>query len=254
MPVRSMRFLLVVLAYISITPGWAADAIIRDGDTIQLGGVTYRLDGIDAPEFDQMCIDEHADSWACGVQARDHLAGLIGKRGVNCEDLGPDKAYNKWRVGICSVDGETDSLNQLLLRHGYALNSQSDAGSRLKEDESNAKNAGLGLWKGCFVAPQAFRRRDKGAPLLGASCRNDKDRELREFLFPDELAMPPGCSIKAKLAVRAHVTGNVGIYHLQGCRSYAPLTKPDRWFCSEEDAQAAGFRRAYNCRASVRRK
>jgi hypothetical protein len=27
------------------------------------------------------------------------------------------------------------------------------------------------------------------------------------------------------------------------------MTKPDRWFCSEDDAQAAGFRRAYNCRA-----
>jgi hypothetical protein len=90
--------------------------------------------------------------------------------------------------------------------------------------------------------------------LAGASCRTDKDRELREALFPDDPAMPPGCSIKAKLAVRARVTGNVGIYNLQGCRSYAPLTKPDRWFCSEEDAQAAGFRRAYNCRTGAHRK
>jgi hypothetical protein len=49
--------------------------------------------------------------------------------------------------------------------------------------------------------------------------------------------------------MRARLTGNVGIYHLQGCRSYPDLIKPDRWFCSEDDAQAAGFRRAYNCRA-----
>ena len=60
-------------------------------------------------------------------------------------------------------------------------------------------------------------------------------------------------SVKAKLAVRAHVTGHVGVYHVQACQSYAPVTKPDRWFCSEEDAQAAGFRRAYNCRASVQK-
>ena len=59
--------------------------------------------------------------------------------------------------------------------------------------------------------------------------------------------MPPSC--KGKFTVCARVTGNVGISHLQGCRSYPALTKPDRWFCSEEDAQAAGFRRAYNCRA-----
>jgi methylphosphotriester-DNA--protein-cysteine methyltransferase len=51
--------------------------------------------------------------------------------------------------------------------------------------------------------------------------------------------------------VRARVTGNVGIYHLQGCPSYAGLPRPDRWFCSEDDAQAAGFRRAFNCRAPM---
>ncbi len=49
-------------------------AIVRDGGTIQLGDVTYRLDGIDAPAFDQMCIDDHADAWACGVEARDQLS------------------------------------------------------------------------------------------------------------------------------------------------------------------------------------
>ena len=25
------------------------------------------------------------------------------------------------------------------------------------------------------------------------------------------------------------------------------VSKPERWFCTEEDAQAAGFRKAYNC-------
>ena len=55
---------------------------------------------------------------------------------------------------------------------------------------------------------------------MGGSCRADKDREIRSVLFPEDPAMPPGCSIKGKFAVRARVTGNVGIYHLQGCRSY----------------------------------
>ena len=48
--------------------------IVRDGSTLQLADVTYRLDGIDAPALDQMCIDEHADAWACGVEARDQLS------------------------------------------------------------------------------------------------------------------------------------------------------------------------------------
>ena len=94
-----------------------------------------------------------------------------------------------------------------------------------------------------------FRAGKKDGALLGGACRADRDREIREALFPEDLVMPAGCNIKGKYAVRARVTGNLGIYHLQACRSYPGLTKPDRWFCSEEDAQAAGFRRAYNCRS-----
>ena len=86
--------------------------------------------------------------------------------------------------------------------------------------------------------------------LFGGSCRADKDREIRAVLFSDDPAMPPSCSIKGKFALRARVTGKVGVYHLQGCRSYPALTKPDRWFCTEDDAQAEGFRRAYNCRST----
>ena len=251
--VMLMRICIAILVIVCAFPAWAAEVIVRDGGTLEIAEMTYRLDGIDVPAFDQTCIDEHADPWTCGVDARDQLTKLIAGRNVQCKDLGPDKAFKKWHLGICSVEGETDSLNQQLVRLGYALNLESSKGL-FKDDEAGAKSKGAGLWKGCFARPQAFRHREKTTALLGASCRGDKDRELREALFPDEPAMPPGCSIKAKFAVRARVTGNIGVYHMQACRSYAPLTKPDRWFCTEEDARASGFRRAYNCRASIRRK
>jgi endonuclease YncB( thermonuclease family) len=249
-----MRLLVAILATLLTSSSWAAEPVIKDGGTIQLAGSTYRLDGIDAPELDQICVDDRADPWTCGGEARDRLAKLIGKRDVRCRDLGADTTYSKRRIGICTVDGENTSLNQILVREGFALNFEPAAKGRFKADEAAAKAAHSGLWKGCFAAPQEFRLWQKTTTLLGASCRSDKDRELREILFPDETAMPPGCPIKAKLAVRARVTGNVGIYHMQGCRSYAGLTNPERWFCSEEDAQAAGFRRAYNCRGVRRSK
>jgi endonuclease YncB( thermonuclease family) len=243
-----MRAFMLILAVCSGTQAWAASAIVSDGMTIKLADVTYRLDGIDAPELDQMCIDEHADAWACGVEARDRLSRLIGDRQVRCQDLGLGTTYKKRHIGICTAEGETASLNQLLVRQGFALNFEPYARGRFKDDEASAKDNHLGLWKGCFVAPQEFRRARKDGALLGDACRADKDREIRAVLFPDEPAMPSDCSIKGKLAVRARVTGNIGVYHLQGCRSYPALTKPDRWFCSEDDAQAEGFRRAYNCR------
>ena len=233
---------------------WAANPTIKDGSTLQLGNVTYRLDGVDTPALDQVCIDEHADAWTCGVEAREQLTRLIGGRAVRCDDLGVDPTARKRHLGVCTVEGETTSLSELLVRQGFALNVEASATGRFKPDEARARENRQGLWKGCFVAPQEFRRGKKDGTLLGGSCRADRDQEIREVLFPVDLAMPSGCNIKGKFAVRARVTGNLGIYHLQACRSYPALTKPDRWFCSEEDAQAAGFRRAYNCRGETRSK
>ena len=242
-----MRWFILILAMFAASPSLAANSLVRDAGTIDVGGVTYRLGGIDAPAPDQVCIDDQADSWACGAEARDQLVGLIGDRDVRCEDLGADTAYNKRHVGICTVGDDATSLNQLLVRRGLAMNFASAGQSRFGEDETDAKNNRRGLWKGCFAAPQEFRAGRKDGALLGAACRTDKDREIREVLFPLEPAMPAGCGIKGKYALRARVTGNIGIYHLQVCRSYPALTHPDRWFCTEDDARAAGFRKAYNC-------
>jgi endonuclease YncB( thermonuclease family) len=247
-PLRLMVPLAAMM--LSVNPGFAASAIVRDGNTIQLGDTSYRLDGVDAPEFDQICIDAHADPWTCGVDAREQLTKLVGGHSVHCDDLGPDKIHRKRHLGLCSVEGAATSLNQQLVRLGFATSLQPSAKAQFEKDQAAAKDDRQGLWKGCFVAPHEFRLGKKDGALLGGACPADKDREIRNALFPDDLAMPPRCSIKGKFAVRARFTGNVGIYHLQGCRSYPALTRPDRWFCSEDDAQAAGFRRAYNCRAS----
>jgi hypothetical protein len=95
--------------------------------------------------------------------------------------------------------------------------------------------------KGLFgpAEPRDFRRWRKSlAVLFGTACPTD----ARNILFPDYPNMPPGCSIKGKVALRAEIVGYRGIYHMEGCRSYVSTKKPNRWFCSEEEARAAGFR------------
>src|SRR5260370_20742206 len=109
MATSSMRFSILILAVFSASQSLAAGAMVRDGGTLKVAGVTYRLDGIDAPELDQLCIDEHADAWACGVEARDQLSNLIGGRQVRCEDLGLGTTYKKRHIGICIVEGENAS-------------------------------------------------------------------------------------------------------------------------------------------------
>jgi endonuclease YncB( thermonuclease family) len=239
---------LIVALLLFAPPTLAANVTVRDGDTIQLGDLTYRLDGIDVPEPDQVCINDQADPYSCGIDARDQLTKLIGGRQVRCDDLGPDKAFPKRHLGVCTVEGETDSLNVQLVRAGFAMDFEPSAKGRFLQDEASARDARKGLWQGCFVAPQDFRIGRKDGPLFGAACHTDRDRQIREVLFPDDLAQPTNCSIKATFAARARVTGNVGVYQLRGCPSYAGA-QADRWFCSEDDAQAQGFRRGFNCRA-----
>ena len=234
----------LVLIFAMTSQASAATATVKDAGTLQLAGNVFRLDGIEAPAVDQMCIDEHADSWACGVEAREQLTKLIGSKQVRCGDLGPDPSTKKRRLGLCIVEGETLSLGQLLVQKGFAL---ADPKGKFKADEMAARDERRGLWKGCFAAPADFRLWKKDAALLGGACRADRDQQIRSVLFSADPVMPAGCAIKGKYAVRARVTGNVGIYHLQGCRSYPGLNNSERWFCSEEDAQAAGFRKAYNC-------
>jgi endonuclease YncB( thermonuclease family) len=237
------------LFVMAISPSSAVEATITDADTLMLNGSPHRLDGIDAPETDQVCLDEKGAVWSCGIEARDQLKKFVGRRDVRCDGKQYDTAYRNRRISICWIEDETVSVNQWLVREGWALNFEPYAKGRFKADQDEAREKGRGLWKGCFSPPHSARRENKGtAALLGASCTRGKIGEIRDLLFPDNRAMPPGCSIKGKLATRAHFTGHRGIYHTEGCRSYRRTKRPDRWFCSEDEAQAEGFRKAFTCR------
>ena len=219
-------------------------ALADDTDTLTVDGKKYRLDGIDAPESDQNCLDGASKLYPCGQVANAALLKFIAGRQVFCTDVGPDSKYTSRRIGQCYVDG-TD-LNHWLVENGWAINFEPYAKGRFKTDEDAAKAGRLGMWSGCFVAPQDLRYwRKRAAVLLGASCPPD----ARERLFPDEVDQPAGFEVKGHYTMRA--LPYRGIYHLQGCGSYR-RTKAKRWFRSEEDAVAAGFRKALHVRMVVK--
>jgi len=62
-------------------------------------------------------------------------------------------------------------------------------------------------------------------------------------LLPREF-YDPSCKIKGNISY----SGGEQIYHIPGQRDYADTkirwSDGERWFCSETDAQAAGWRRA----------
>jgi endonuclease YncB( thermonuclease family) len=242
-----MRVFIAALLLAMAGPGLAAEIVVTDGDTLRVNRTNYRLDGVDAPEIDQLCLDEHGDVGPCGIAARDRLSAYIGNRAVRCEDKGPDPVHKQRRIGICSIEGETATLNEWLVREGWAIKLDPAAKGRLAAEEADARENQRGLWKGCFAEPRDLRGwNHNGARLLGGGCQAGHENRTRDKLFRVDTAMPPGCPIKAKLALRA--IGYDGIYHLPSCGSYQRLKRVNRWFCSEEDASAAGFRKALTCR------
>ena len=92
-------------------------ARISDGDTIRVQGTRIRLNGIDAPENDQVCIDKSNKTYACGIAARDALARLIQGRAIACRG---DKIDRYGRQIMTCFAGETD-INASMVATGWAL-------------------------------------------------------------------------------------------------------------------------------------
>ena len=61
MTVSMRAFLLLTLFLLG-----AGDLRADDADMLTIDGIRYRLDGIDAPEFDQNCLDENGELYPCG--------------------------------------------------------------------------------------------------------------------------------------------------------------------------------------------
>ena len=81
---------------------------VVDGDTLVLDSkLRIRLQGMDAPETKQQCIDiinGDKEYFECGKVATMRLAQIIGQNKVECTNEGRDKY--KRQLSYCYVNGE----------------------------------------------------------------------------------------------------------------------------------------------------
>lgn len=155
---------MMVLVHAALATGVISGAArIVDGDTIAIDGVKIRLEGIDAPESDQVCLDQQSTKWTCGIAARDRLAERIGNRSIDCTPAGSDKDYRT--LAVCRLAGE--DLNAWMVRQGWALAFVRYSKVYVAEEEE-ARSAKRGLWSGAFIAPWDWRHRNCKTQVLGA--------------------------------------------------------------------------------------
>lgn len=213
-----MRYLVVflLLALPAHAETITGRASVIDGDTLEIHNTRIRLHGIDAPESGQPCTRD-GKQWRCGQQAALALADKISTLPVACE--GKDVDRYKRIVAVCRASGE--DLNGWMVSQGWAL-AYRQYSTYYVPNEREAKRAKAGIWAGEFVPPWDWRR----------------GKRLAATKKPDATS----CRIKGNISRNGH------IYHVPGGRYYdrtrMDTSKGERWFCSEAEARAAGWRRS----------
>jgi endonuclease YncB( thermonuclease family) len=201
----------------------AGRASVIDGDTIEIHGARIRFYGIDAPESNQICY-ANGKTNRCGRRAAMALADEIGNHVVSCAPKDRDK-YGR-TVAVCRVD-DTD-LNAWMVRNGWALAYRQYSTAYIP-DENQAKREKAGIWQGNFTAPWDWRHSNASPPASSLSHSSSRTNGP--------------CLIKGNINRRGQ-----HIYHLPGQEYYSrtiiTASKGERWFCTEGEARAAGWRRS----------
>ncbi len=200
---------------------------VIDGDTIEIeGGERIRYIGIDTPET----VDPRKPVQCFGVEASNKNKELVEGKMVRLEtDITDRDKYNRLLRYVWVGD---TFVNLELVKQGFAYSYSYPPDikyqDRFLKAQQEAREAKRGLWNACPV--------NTTGPATTPST-----------VTPEEgPATTDSCLIKGNIN-----TSGEKIYHLPGCGSYSKTTidksRGEKWFCSESEAQAAGWRKALNC-------
>jgi len=197
---------------------------VIDGDTIEIeGGKKVRYIGIDTPET----VDPRKPVQCFGVEAFNKNKELVERKRIRLEkDISETDKYGRL-LRYVYVDGIF--VNDYLVRQGYAYAYTYPPDVKYSEQfiqaQKEARENNRGLWKACPVSTTIPTITPISLPAHSSNTN---------------------CTIKGNIS-----SSGEKIYHLEGCASYN-VTKIDEargehWFCTEEEAITAGWRKAKNC-------
>jgi len=203
--------LAVLLAACIGTSAPEGAARVLDGDSLVVAGEKIRLFGIDAPEHDQSCQDARGIAWPCGRVATQSLQAIIGGAPVTCTARERDRFGRL--VASCRAEGRDIGAEMVEAGMAVAYRRYSRA---YVGHEARAKAAKRGLHAGRYTAPEAYRHAEAGGASNACVIKGNITRDGRR------------------------------IYHRPGQKHYAQTrispSRGERWFCSEAEAQKAGWR------------
>ena len=112
---------------------------VRDGDTIEVGKIPIRLNGVSAPELKELL----------GPKSKAFMTDLVMGKHVGCE-LDGSKTHDRF-VGICYLDEQ--DIGASLIANGLALDCPRYSGGRYTEYEIARAAARMKLPGYCQLNP-----------------------------------------------------------------------------------------------------
>ncbi len=212
---------------------------VTDGDTIRVqldsGPIKVRLDSIDSPERRQ----------PYGKEAFAELYARVFNKVVELDVVTQDR-YDR-QVAVVYVDGM--NVNAAMVQDGHAWAYR----EYLKDHdycrwEAAARESKRGIWAlpaAKQVAPWEWRDIARHEPMTPTDYSEKTVDDCIVAAGPTTNAAPI-TPVDGSCSIKGNISNNGKIYHLPGSRSYASTrideSKGERWFCSEQEAQAAGWR------------
>lgn len=202
---------------------------VIDGDTIEVlyegKKRSVRYIGVDTPET----VHPSKPTGCFGAEAAAYNHSLVAGLMVTLErDISDVDKYGRL---LRYVYVDEKMVNLALVEGGYAQVVTYPPDVRhidiFRRAETVAREAGRGLW--------------------GSVCAGEYEPRLEMMDGSGQQPIDATCVIKGNIS---QTTGE-RIYHYPGCEYYEPTrineTTGERWFCSEQEAVAAGWRKALNC-------
>lgn len=212
-------------------------ASVIDGDTIEIHGERVRFNGIDAPESAQLCSDAGGRTYRCGARSTQALSEwLAASSPTTCKFVERDQ-YGRF-VGNCArADGA--SVQRWLIRSGYAMDWPRFSNGTFEKEQSAAKAEKIGIWQGKFQPPWEWR----------AAQHEQTDNSSIVSAMPSAASPAAAPEQSGACNIKGNISGKgERIYHVPGQKYYARTRisagKGERWFCSEQEARVAGWRRS----------
>lgn len=127
---------------------------VVDGDSFVIGSRKLRLDGIDAPELWQTCVDAKGTAWPCGRVSRAALESLLLAPGLSCVAEASDQYARA--LAQCTSSSVPDIAAAQVIA-GMAVSHEFHGMRDYGGEEDTARNANKGIWQGTFQRPETWR-------------------------------------------------------------------------------------------------